>query len=266
MTPTSAPPVRKANTVPVAPAKKVFTVQSGITRNGFKIGIYGPEGIGKSSLASLCKGAVFADIEHSMDDIDCAKVQGLTTWTDLRDWIQSLKNGIAGIDSITRAEDWAAEHVIKTKKSNDGLVATDSLEDFKYQAGCVFVCDEFKKLLMDIDNARRRGVSFILIAHARVNRFKNPDGSDFIRYEPRLIDTDKKGSNMLQFVQFLDHLAFIDLDKTVDHGKVKGRGSRTIYLDTSPVRLSKCRGIASDPIPWNQGDPALWQLLGVEGV
>jgi hypothetical protein len=239
----------------------VFKVTSGATRNGWKIGIYGPEGIGKSSLASLCPGVVFADIEKSMDDLNVQKVQGVNNWPDLRAWVQSLDGGIAGIDSITRAEDWAAQHVIDNKKSNDGIKAVDSLEDFKYKAGLTFCIDEFKRLLADIDSARVRGVSFIMIAHSRVNRFKNPDGSDFVRSEPRLID-DPKGSNMLQWVQFLDHLAFIDLDKNIVKGKASGSGSRTIYLDTSPSRLCKARGLPNDPIPFAPGDPTLWRFLG----
>lgn len=238
-----------------------FTITRGVTRKAFKIGIYGPEGIGKSSLASLCPGAVFADIETSMEDLDCPKVNGVNDWSDLRAWIQSLSSGIHGIDSITRAEDWAAQFVITNKKSNDGLKASDSLEDFKYKAGLTFVVDEFRKLLADIDAAKNRGASFIMIAHARVNRFKNPDGSDFVRYEPRLVD-DSKASNMLQWVQFLDHLAFINLDTNIAKGKAESKtGSRTIYLDTSPSRLSKCRGIPNEPIVFEQGNGALWDLI-----
>lgn len=239
-----------------------FAVSNASTRAAFKLGVYGPEGIGKSSLMAVCPGlAAVADIEQSQMDMQTPKVVGVESWSDLRAWVQSLEGRqIVGIDSITRAEDWAAAHVIDSKKSNEGLKATDSLEDFKYGAGVTFVCDEFRKLLGDIDGAVRRGVSFVIVAHARINRFKNPDGSDFLRYEPRLIDT-AKGSNMLQFVQFLDHLAFIDLDKSIDKGKVKGSGSRTIYLDTSPARISKCRGIPSDPIAFDEGSTALWDIV-----
>lgn len=247
---------------PVKAAPKVFAVKAGVTRTGWKCGIYGPEGIGKSSLAALCPGADFADIEGSMEDLDVPKVQGVEDWVTLRGWIQSLTGGVHGIDSVTRAEDWAAQHVIKTKKSNDGSKALDSLEDFKYKAGLQFVTDEFKKLLGDIDAAKRRGASFIMIAHLKIAKVKNPDGSDFVRSEPRLINDDK-ASNMLQWVQFLDHLAFIDLDKSVEKGKATGSGLRTIYLDSSPHRISKCRGIPSEQFDYPLGDMTLWQRLGL---
>jgi hypothetical protein len=162
---------------------------------------------------------------------------------------------------MTRAEDWCAAAVIKDKKGNDGTTATDSLEDFKYKAGLTFVVDEFRRFIGDIDNAFLRGVTVVMIAHGRINRIKNPDGSDFIRNEPRLID-DLKGSNMLQWVQFLDHLLFIDLDKNVDaKGKVAGGGSRTIYADASPTRLSKTRSLPFDQKPFAAGETDLWELM-----
>jgi hypothetical protein len=268
-----APPSRKA----VGPT---FGLSKGIRRKANRAGIYGPEGIGKSSLAALCPGVIFADLEFSTDDLDVPRVEGIfvspsatgdtlssqaQSWANLRTWVQSLQSGVYAIDSVTRAEDWCTAWVVKNKKSNEGAGAGDSLEDFKYKAGLTFVTDEFRRFLGDIDNAYSRGVSFILIAHNRVNRIKNPDGSDYIRHEPRLID-DPKASNMLQFVQFLDHLLFVDLDKNVGKGgKVQGSGSRTIYLDTAPNRLSKTRSLPLDPIPFERGETKLWELMGFKG-
>ena len=257
-----APPTRQS--------KPAFSVSRGITRKSWKVGLYGPEGIGKSSLAALCPGVIFADLEHSTEDMDVARVDveavgdPVKSWSNLRAWVQSLSSGIYCIDSMTRAEDWCASWVIKNKKSNEGAAASDSLEDFKYKAGLTFVVDEFRRFIGDIDNAFVRGASFILVSHNRIKKFKNPDGTDFIRYEPLLVDDDK-ASNMRQFVQFLDHLLFIDLDKNVNNrGKVQGSGSRTIYLDTSPARMSKTRSLPTDPMPFDRGETALWGMLGVK--
>jgi hypothetical protein len=262
MTPPKLPPPPPPK--PTAPTKQ-FELTEEADSSIWNIGIYGPEGIGKSSLAATCKNARFADIEKSMKAMKVPKVKGVTDWMTLRAWIQSLSKCIAGIDSITQAEDWCAQYVIENKKSNEGVKASDSLEDFKYKAGLTFVCDEFKKLLCDIDAANGRDVCFIMVAHMRINRIKNPDGSDFIRYEPRLID-DPKGSNMLRWVQFLDHVAFVSPDVSVDKGKIKGSGSRTIYLDTAPQRICKARGIDNSPITYPEGDDELWQRLGANPI
>lgn len=263
MTPPKRPtlPAPPRNQSSHAPSK--FTISTGVNNFGWKIGIYGPEGIGKSSLAALCNDAKFADIELSMKSMSVPKVNGIENWSDLRSWVQSVPAGIYGIDTMTKAEDWAAAHVIRVKKSNDGKAAVDSLEDFKYKAGIRFVNDEMKKLFGDIDVATRRGACFIMIAHSKVKKFTDPDGSNFVRYEPMLVDTDEI-SNMRQWVQFLDHCAFIDLDRSVEKQKVTSGGTRTIYLDTSASHISKCRGIESSTINYTPDSTELWDRLGVK--
>jgi AAA domain len=258
------PPPRKMTAPPINQRPNIpsFKVITGVTRKTFKCGIYGPEGIGKSELMSLCPGATFADIELSMEDFNVRKVQGVSNWTDLRNWVASLENCIAGLDSVTRAEDWAAQYVIANKTSNEGVKAKDSLEDFKYKAGLRFVNDEFKKLLGDIDQATRRGVSFIMTAHNRVKVIKDPESSDFIRHEPNLVDT-LEVSNMRSWIQFLDVCAFIDLDKNVEKRKATSAGTRSIYLDTSASHVSKARGIDNSTIDYKQGSRELWERLGV---
>ncbi len=266
-------PQRRTTAPPIKPTAKKFETVTGTTRNTWKVGIYGPEGVGKSTLAALCPKAMFADIELSMRDIPNQKLKegALNNWQDLLDWVASLNNCWAGIDSMTRAEDWCALHVIGGKVGNDGTKAKDSLEDFKYKAGLRFVNDEFKKLLSAIDASTRRGVSWIMTAHNRVRQFKDPENNDYIRHEPSLVDDDKQGiSNMRSWVQFLDVCAFVDLDINVDKRKAKTGGTRTIYLDTSASHISKGRGIDTssinftfDPnIDFFENECELWERIG----
>jgi hypothetical protein len=250
-------------TRPNGAAKKTFTRSRGIVRRAWKVGIYGPEGVGKSSLMAACPGIVVADLEHSTMDLDVERVEGIENWSDLRAWVQGVtpeEYPTIGIDSMTRAEDWCVDYVIKNKASNEGVRAVDSIEDFKYRAGLTFVCDEFRRFLGDIENAFLRGVNVVMIAHNFVNRVKNPDGSDYIRMEPRLINADK-GSNMLQWVQFLDHLAYIGFDVVVNKGKATGGSSRTIYLEATANRMAKTRSLPIEPIVFDKGNQALWDQL-----
>jgi hypothetical protein len=90
---------------------------------------------------------------------------------------------------------------------------------------------------------------------------KNPDGSDYMRHEPRLVDSEKGPSNMLQWVQFLDHLLFIGYDIAAVKGKATGGHSRTIYPVGSATRLAKNRSLYPDPLVYQLGDTAIWDLL-----
>jgi energy-coupling factor transporter ATP-binding protein EcfA2 len=268
----SIPPLRRTIAPQIkTPASKTFKIVSGPSRSTWKVGIYGPEGIGKSTLASLCPGVTFADIELSMRDINVRRIEEgiIANWQDLLDWTGGLSNCWAGIDSMTRAEDWAVLHVIAGKVGNDGTKAKDSLEDFKYKAGLRFVNDEFKKLLAAIDASTHRGVSWVMTAHNRVRQFKDPENNDYIRHEPNLVDIDdpKMGSvsNMRSWIQFLDVCAFMDLDINVEKRKAKTGGTRTIYLDTSASHISKGRGIDCSRIDFDldKNPTELWQRIGV---
>ena len=262
----STPPLRKTTAPQIKTlAAKTFEIVNGPSRSTWKVGIYGPEGVGKSTLASLCPDATFADIELSMRDMNVRRIgEGeINNWQDLLDWTNSLSSCWAGIDSMTRAEDWAALHVIANKKSNEGAKATDSLEDFKYKAGLRFVNDEFKKLLSAIDASSKRNVSWIMTAHNVIDKFKDPEGADFIRHRPFLMDTPEY-SNMRSWVQFLDVCAFIDLDKNVEKRKATTGGTRTIYLDTSASHISKGRGIDCSQIDFDldKNPTELWKRIG----
>lgn len=243
--------------------RKTFTRSRGVIRAASKIGIYGPEGVGKSTLAASFPGVVFADLEQSTRDMDVERVTDVHNWLDLRGWVQSANPSeypAICIDSMTRAEDWAMEYVIANKRDSDGAKATDSIEDFKFKAGLKFICDEFRRFLGDLDAAFLRGVNIIMVSHNRIGRVRNPDGSDFIRNEPRLLN-EEKGSNMLPWVQFLDHLFFIDYDMAVTKGKAVGGGSRTMYTTGTPNRMAKSRTLPPEPIIYERGSSTVWDLM-----
>ena len=261
---------RPTRPTPVAPAPQAargavkFGVSKGPCRKAWKLGIYAEHGVGKSTLASLCEGAIFADIEDSMVDLDVQRVTGIQSWSDLRAWVQQQTDAgtVRGIDTLTSGQDMCISHVIATKKQ-DGTAATTSLEDYKYKAGARYVYDEFRLLLGDIEASYRRGVSWIMIAHDFVEWFRNPDDKDYKRHAPDLIET-KDYSIRLAWARFCDHLAFIDRDIVVQKGKASGGASRTIYMDGAPNRMCKMRGLAQDVYPWAQGDAGFWDLLRSE--
>lgn len=229
------------------------------------MGIYGEPGAGKSTLASLCRGAVFADIENSMMDMDVERVMGIDCWADLRAWVQAQREpgSIRGIDSMSLAEDWATEHVLKTKKGNDGTVATTSIEDFKFKAGSRFVADEFRLLLSDIEASFRAGVSWIMIAHDKVDWVRNPDDKDYRTHQPDLLDT-KDVSSRADWIRFCDHVALVARDIAVVQGKASGGYSRTIYMDGAASRTCKMRGLPEASFVWPENDTKLWDMLGVK--
>lgn len=257
-------PRNKRAPTPTREVKK-FDLVRGPTRAAWKLGIYGDPGVGKSTLAALCPGAVFADIENSMEDLDVTRVAGIECWEDLRDWVQQSRESgkIYGIDSMSVAEDWCADYIIRTKTDSSGMKAQTSIEDFKYKSGAKFVADEFRLLLYDIELSFKAGANWIMTAHNKVSVFNNPDDKNFIMHSPDLLET-KDVSSKSEWVRFCDHVAYIGKDIVVDRGKAKGGATRTIYMDGSNSRICKHRGLEVDLLPWvDETDNKFWEIMRV---
>ena len=83
----------------------------------------------------------------------------------------------------------------------------------------------------------------ILIAHECVTTVPNPNGEDWMRYEPRLqCPNSGKAAVRLRLKEWADHVLFLGYDVAVDKdGKGKGSGTRTLYPCELPFCMAKSR-------------------------
>lgn len=250
-TPKLAPP-----TPPISTAKKVTFGKITTSTVGHRIELYGPGGIGKTTLACLAPGEVaFVDLEESLPrlkpQLEAAgikiplPVDGISSWADLRaalamDWPATVKTIV--IDSVTKAEELCIAHTLTTVKKDGGQLAK-SIEDYGYGKGYGFVFDTFLPLLADLDRHCRAGRNVILIAHDCTTNVPNPAGEDWLRYEPRLQSPNSgKASIRLRVKEWVDHCLFYGYDVAVDKdGKGKGSGTRTLWPAELPHCMAKSR-------------------------
>lgn len=255
-TPPMAAPPRSA------PTRKTFGKSTGIVQRCHKIVLYGTGGIGKSELASRFPGIVFADIERSAEHMNVSRVNGIEDWADLRAWAQSpeaAQEKAICIDSATKAEEWCAQHIIKTVPHEKGH-KVDRIEDFGYGKGYSHTYEEWRRFLGDLENLSRKGVNVVMICHEQVAKVPNPTGEDFQRYQPRL-QTGEKSNSLAATKEWADHVLFISYDVAVKDGKGRGTGTRAIYTTETPTQMAKSRTLPPEPIAFEKGSTALWDLM-----
>jgi hypothetical protein len=225
--------------------------------------IYGPGGIGKTTLAAKAPGPVaFIDLDDSLSrlkpDGDWKLVGGISKWGELRGALQSdgwdsIKTIV--IDTGTKAEELAVQHTLETVKHEKGQPVT-SIEGYGFGKGLQYVFDTFLCLLPELDRHCREGRNVVIICHDCTSNVPNPGGEDWMRYEPRLQSPSSgKASIRLRVREWADHVLFLGYDVAVKEGKGQGSGTRTIYTSELPHCMAKSR-TCRDQIPLVEGEEA----------
>lgn len=245
---TATPPPNQASV-----HKVTFTNVENVQR-GQRVVLYGTGGIGKSTLACMMKGpVVFFDVDESLAILrEQLKADGVTvpstvtcgSWEELRNALKSDgwdKVKTIVIDTVTKIEELAVAHTLKTVKHEKGHYC-QRLEDYGFGKGYQFVFDVFLPLLGDLDRHVRAGRNIVLVAHDCVTNVPNPHGEDWIRYEPRLQSPNSgKASIRLRVKEWADHVLFLGYDVNVKNGKAEGSGTRTLYCAELPHCMAKSR-------------------------
>ena len=222
---------------------------------GHRAVVYGPGGIGKTTLTAQAPGPVaYVDLDDSLPRLRSAlgdslgnlrPVAGIETWNDLRGALQADGwDGIAtiAIDSLTKAEELAVAHTLANVPHEKGH-RVQRLEDYGYGKGYQHVFDTFLPLLADLDRHCRAGRHVVLICHDCTSTVPNPAGEDWLRYEPRLQSPNSgKASIRLRVREWADHVLFLGYDVDVsEDGKGRGIGTRTLYPAELPHCMAKSR-------------------------
>ena len=274
---TTRPPTRppQRGKVPPPPASARPAVRFGqiTTGAGHRVVLYGPGGIGKTTLAASLPGPVaFIDLDDSLprlvnqlDTGNILPVSGVDNWAHLRaalqadgwDQVQSIV-----LDTVTRAEELCIAHTLETVPHEKGHLCA-RLEDYGYGKGFHHVYDTFLPLLGDLDRHTRAGRHVAILCHDCTSTVPNPAGEDWLRYEPRLQSPNSgKASIRLRVREWADHVLFLGYDVDVGKdGKGRGAGTRTVYPAELPHCMAKSRTV-QEPVPMTPGQgAAFWNQL-----
>lgn len=225
-----------------------MNITNGKKHRAQKVVIYGAEGIGKTTLASQFPDPLILDLEEGSSSMDVRRVDDIRTWNQLGD---ALKEVIADpticktivIDTADKAEAMATNALLARipDTDNEGNPIQKSIEYFGYGKGYTYLAEQMAILVSYLSLIARKGVNVVVIAHAQMRKFEQPDEMGaYDRWELKL---QKKVAPLFKewadMVLFLNYKTSVAQDK---NGKRKALGGeRVIYASHHPCWDAKNR-------------------------
>ncbi len=218
--------------------------------------LYGTHGVGKSTFASCAPKPVFIQTEDGLGEIECDKFPLTTTFDQAMRALSELYTDKHAFRTVVvDSLDWL-ERLIWTDVCHKRGV--ESIEDIGYSKGYVFALTQWREFLEGLTALRNdRGMMVTLIAHARIERFENPETESYDRYVPRL---HRLASQIVQ--EWCDEVLFAafkvytkQTDEGFDRKRAQGigTGERIIRTVERPSHVAKNRLNLPEemPLDWN---------------
>lgn len=210
-------------------------------KKGIKFCIYGPEGIGKSTLVSKFPGVIYIDTEGSTDHMVVARYPRPQSWDALLDMVEDAGTILrAGHTLVIDTADWAE------RLCTDALLAKKQwtgIEDAGYGKGYVYQAEMFGGLLDKLTELSERGINVGFCAHAQLRKIEAPEETG--AYDHWELKLAKKIGPMVK--EWTDLLIFCNYKvlvvkgaKPMEKNKVSG-GRRVMYTSHHPVWDAKNR-------------------------
>lgn len=162
-------------------------ITTGMRNSPPRIVMYGTNGIGKSTTAAQSPSPIFIPTEDGLDQIDCAAFSICKTFDAIMAAIGDLYNEshefrTVVVDSL----DWLEQLVWDSTCKRFGVNCIEKV-DGGYAKGYTHALHEWRQVREGLDALRNeRGMAVILLAHAKVEKFEDPESTSYDRYSPRV--------------------------------------------------------------------------------
>jgi len=245
-------------------------------RTGQRFTFYGPESVGKSSLAAYAPKPVFIDVEDGTGNLEVVRYPFRDgplghvppNYTAVLDAVRAIATEphdfeTLVIDTLDRLEALIWAHILDRDSGRQGALnksgkRIESIESYGYGKGYILALDVWRDLCRALDELRlKRTMNVVLLGHAAIRTFKNPEGEDYDRYHLRINDKAagfiKEWSDVVGFCTFEEGGAKLDADQPRAKGYSTGR--RLIKLSRTAAYDAKSRIPLPDEVELAAANP-----------
>ena len=239
-----------------------------------RILVYGTEGIGKSTLAARAPQPIFVQTEDGLGEIDCEKFPLATSFAETMAALAELGDEEHSYQTVViDSLDWLERLIWDAVCEDYGAKSIEKV-DGGYGKGYVYASAYWRQFIDQLVSLnKRRFMAVMLIAHAKVEKFEDPEATPYDRYSPRL----HKHAGAL-ITEWCDAVLFatrkfrtqteetgFGRKRTTAHAIGKDGGERILRTVGGPSCVAKNRyGLDAElPLDWNALLAGITQQSGV---
>ena len=116
---------------------------------------------------------MFIDTEGGTKRLNVARLPQPTSWAMLLDEVAEVRKGNVPCSTLViDTADWAERLCIQAVCAR---AKVNGIEDFGYGKGYTYVKEEFSKLLDALEEVLNAGHNVVVLAHAAITKFEQPD-------------------------------------------------------------------------------------------